>query len=1192
MDFLSDYLHAIQNISESDKEHTHRSALENLFKVILENLTQSHKDFSKIAIIHEPNNDKSENKAGAPDFLIQQNGLSLGYIENKRVNADLAELIDKSNANPKAQIAKYLTLSDNLILTDYLRFLRIAKDDKGKIIITKEITICALNEIQSTLKNKSALETKQSEILDFFALFFSATPKSINTALEFANALAQRTRLIKDNLIENPQNPQISTLYQNFRDILYKDLDFESFCDSFAQTLTYALFLARLNDSQGESIDLYNAKKFIPKSFPLIRAMSGFLDNLDELDSLKWLIKEILSIINHIDPAQITLELNKIADKDLLGDYLHKDPYLHFYETFLSQYDPHLRELRGVYYTPFAVVSFIINAIDYTLKSDFGESKGLGSALENDTITLLDFATGTGTFLLQAFRKALQSTPQNSLHYKPKNLLNRFSGFEFLIAPYTIAHLKISQSFKEEFNAPLSDNEKLNILLTNTIYAKSAKDEQNEKSNLIAGMYELANEFLEAQTLKEKRILIITGNPPYSGASANKGLYEDEVKIAYGLEPNSANLNSEAQRIIKSYFANPNDKAKQKDFRGIYEARKLQNEKTPKWLLDDYVKFIRFAESKIQAQESGIIAIISNNSFLDNPTFRGMRYHLLNTFDKIYIVDLHGNARKKEVAPDGNKDDNVFDIMQGVCISVFVKTGAKNNPSLQGESKSPSLASGESKSLDSSLRDSRSESKQSTPAPSLRGSVSEANTTKQSTIICHTERSEVSQKSNDRDSSLSTKAQNDNRKKAEYDDKLARLYHYDLYGRRKDKYAFLQGNSLKSIAWSELAPKAPFYLFIPQNESLRAEYEKGISVKDIFKLSNVGITSGKDSFCISKSDSQESLQELKNNITKFMNLDCESARKEFDFGDDSKSVWQIQKAKNDLEKTNNNPNNYIKVHYRPFDFRWTYYTSQSSGFLGRPRYEVMKHFLPSDSSLRDLPKANRGNPQNNNIGLVCDRGCKLQQIDNIFVANNVIDLHLTGSGSYIYPLYLIESDSKIENFTPKFRAFVDKKYGERFTPEQILGYIYAILYHKDYREKYVDFLKIDFPKVPFVKSKKDFLALSALGCELVDLHLMRVDLSGESVGEPLFGDLSDKNEKIEKIAYNAESKRLFVNVSLYFDNVSAEVWEYKIGGYAVLDKYLKSHKGESIDYAHFERVIKTLHKSLQIQSKIAEIGIE
>lgn len=1064
---------------------------------------------------------------GGGRYSKSQSGLTLGYIENKRVNANLAELIIESNANPRAQIAKYLTLSDNLILTDYLRFLRIAKDDKGKITITQEITICAINEIQATLKNKSTLQSKQKELLDFFTLFFKYHAKPIISALEFANALAQRTRLVFDILTQNPQNPQISTLYQNFREILYKDLNFESFCDSFAQTLTYALFLARLNDERGETIDLYNAKKFIPKSFPLIRAMSGFLDNLDELDSLKWLIKEILSIINHINPAQITLELNKIADKDLLGNYLHKDPYLHFYETFLSQYDPHLRELRGVYYTPFAVVSFIINAIDSTLKNDFGEAKGLGSALNNDNITLLDFATGTGTFLLEAFRKALDSTPQNSLHYKPKNLLSKFSGFEFLIAPYTIAHLKISQSFKEEFNAPLNDSEKLNILLTNTIYAKSAKDERNEKSNLFAGMYELAQEFLNAQNLKERQILIITGNPPYSGASANKGLYEDEVKIAYGLEPSLANLDKNAQKIIKAYFANPNDKAKQKDFKGIYESRKLQNEKNPKWLLDDYVKFIRFAESKIESQDSGIIAIISNNSFLDNPTFRGMRYHLLNTFDKIYILDLHGNTRKKEKSPDGSKDDNVFDIMQGVCISVFVKTGAKQI--------SP-LPCG----VESNL----------SPLPCGGGLGVGKNTTKS------TNPPPVSPSAREGESNL------------------AQIYHYDLFGRRKDKYAFLQGNSLKSIAWSELAPKAPFYLFIPQNESLREEYDKGWSVKDIFKVSGVGICSKRDNIVFQ--DSKEKLKELLND---FATKSKEEIYRKYDIGKDSRD-WRLESAMEAVKENKDNLDDFImQCHYRPFDFRWTYYINKSRAFMAYPVYDIFKHFLNGE-----------------NVGLIYSRRFALKSGVG-FVNNGLSDLRTwtapgSEGGDCISPLYLLKSDSQIENFTPQFRAFVDKQYGESYAPKVILGYIYAVLYHKDYREKYVDFLKIDFPKVPFVKSKKDFLALSALGRNLIDLHLMRVDLSGESVGEPRFNDLGDKNEKIQKIAYNAKSKRLFVNASLYFEAVSAEVWEYKIGGYAVLDKYLKSHKGESIDYTHFECVIKTLHKSLELESKIAKVAID
>ena len=981
--------------------------------------------------------------------------LTLGYIENKRVNAPLSRLIDESEADPKAQIAKYLTLSDNLILTDYLRFLRVGKAPNGKIQITQELTICALNEIRSTLKSESTLQSKQSELLEFFALFFSSTPKPINTAQEFALCLAQRTKLVKDILIDNPQNPQISTLYQSFRDILYKDLDFEAFCDSFAQTLTYALFLARLNDENGETIDLYNAKKFIPKSFPLIRAMSGFLDNLDELDSLKWLIKEILGIINHIDPTSITKELNKIAQKDLLGSYLHKDPYLHFYETFLSQYDPKLRELRGVYYTPFAVVSFIINAIDCVLKSDFNQNKGLGSALNNDNITLLDFATGTGTFLLEAFRKALESTPQDSAHYKPKNLLSKFSGFEFLIAPYTIAHLKISQSFKEEFNAPLEDNEKLNILLTNTLYDKNEKDEINERTNLFTGMIELANEFLQSQEIKNNNILIITGNPPYNYDSINE---YDYIYTPKDSKP------KKLSKIQAHYFYCGIQQNTNKD-------NKIEpihiNEKNPKGLQDDYVKFIRFAESKIAKQENGIIAIISNNGFIDNPTFRGMRWHLLNTFDKIYILDLHGNARKKEKALDGGKDDNVFDIMQGVCISIFVKTNNQNKPT------PPDI-------------------KVETP-PIIKWETY-SNTPK------------------------------------------CKVYHYDIFGKRKDKYDFLQSNGLDSIAWSEIAPKAPFYLFIPQDESLRNEYDKGISIKDIFSLSSVGITVDKNKLIATNKSLLES--QIKEHYGEF----------------DKRFVQDIA--------------------YRPFDMRKIYYDKAK---VERTRDEVMQHFLGVE-----------------NVGLSIPRQLKSKgEWNHILVTNKIADQALATGGNgpnTIFPLYLIKSDSRSENLTDSFRNFIDTKYGEHFSPEVILGYIYAVLFHKDYREKFLDFLKIDFPRIPFVENKERFLALSALGEQIIHLHLMRGEI--KSISEPLFEKPQNRNEKIEKITYNADKKRLYVNESLYFSNVDKEVWEYKIGGYAVLDKYLKSHKAQSIDYTHFERVISILQQSLSVESQIARIELE
>ena len=419
-------------------------------------------------------------------------------------------------------------------------------------------------------------------------------------------------------------------------------------------------------------------------------------------------------------------------------------------------------------------------------------------------------------------------------------------------------------------------------------------------------------------------------------------------------------------------------------------------------------------------------------------------------------------------------------------------------------------------------------------------------------------------------------------------------------------------------------PQAPFYLFIPQNESLRAEYDKGISIKDIFRISSVGIVSGRDDFCISKTDSDESLQKLKNNITKFINLDSESARKAFNLGKDSRD-WKVQYAQKELKDTNNNPSNYVKIQYRPFDFRWTYYTGKSKGFHCMPRGEVMKHFLGVE-----------------NVALCVSRQTSAiggDEFNTAFIVNKMVDINLyRRGGEQVCPLYLVESDSDsdsahsslrgdstnrrsnpkqstdchemltqnlamtnggnscngkvalIENLTPQFRAFIDTKYGQRFAPEVILGYIYAVLFHKDYREKFLDFLKIDFPRIPFVKSKERFLALSALGEQIIGLHLMRGEI--ESITEPLFDEPQNRNERIEKIAYNAEQKRLYVNESLYFSNVSAQVWGYKIGGYAVCEKYLKSHKGEALDYAHFERIITTLHKSIEIESRIAEIELE
>lgn len=1067
IDIINNYLNSIKNMSEKDKEHTHRSALENLLNEIKDATGNG-----RIKIVHEPNNDKEGR--GAPDFRFEINSLIVGYIENKRVNANLDEIIKSE------QIKKYLELSDNIIITDYLRFIRIDKNGN----ITSEVRLCELSELKNY--NKAFMQSKQlnlkekaNKLFEIFKLFLSHKPKQINSAKEFANALAERTKLLKNSLLEMEGNERVKALYDIFKNTIYSKIDYADFCDNFAQTLTYSLFLAKLN-ANGEKIDLYNLTKFIPKSFPLIRAMSKFLQDLKEVDdknlkTIDWLLIEIVNINNNIDEKLIIEELNKFSLDKNLKLIMNKDPYMHFYETFLSYYNPELREKRGVYYTPQSVVDFIINSIDLILKKDFNKVKGFGDALnQKDSITLLDFATGTGTFLLDSFRKALSYYDKNSAKYKPEELINKFYGFEFMIAPYTIAHLKLSQTLKEEFNYTLDDNERLNIFLTNTLETINIKEEKEKFSILV----DLIKETELAQETKDKNILIITGNPPYSGASANKGIFEEEIRSKY-----KDSLEKEPLAIIRN--------------------GKIEKEKNPKWLLDDYVKFIRFAEMKLNKQkEGGIFGFISNNSFLDNPTFRGMRYSLLKSFDKIYILDLHGNVRKKEISPDGSKDENVFDIMQGVSINIFVRY---SNSSLRERSRS--------------------------------------NPNK---IDCH----------------ASKEARNDNIYSNSDNSNLAKVYHYDLFGKREDKYKFLFDNNLDNIEWKELKFEAPFFLFIPQNEIIKSEYDRGISVKDMFRISNVGIVTSKDAVLIANDK-----EELENKILKNYN--------EFDA-----SFVNI-------------------ISYRPFDKRFIYYDDKK---LERARKDVMEHFLNNK----------------NNIALNVARQSKIiGSWHYCFITNTISDFSLMGGGNtgagYIFPLYIYDTENvrkilreeneevggmfedikhfenkvRIENFTPKFRKFINEKYGE-IKPEEILGYIYAILFHKEYRKKYLDFLKIDFPKIPFVESKDYFLKFAKLGEELYNLHLGNLKIQKE-VGEPMFKDNKNKNGKIVKAIYNENEKDLFVNESLYFKNVDKEVWEYKIGGYQVLDKYLKSHKNENIDYEHFENVIKILTHSIEIEAEISEL---
>ncbi|WP_414600326.1 N-6 DNA methylase [Helicobacter pylori] len=650
---LKEYLESIKDLTTEKNELTHRLSLHNLLSRLKDHFNKEFK------IEHEPKRDQGSQ----PDFRVSFQGLNIGYIENKRVGINLRELL-KSD-----QIRKYLELNPNLMLTDYLNFMWVGKDENNAPFIKKEISIASPDELSKPIKPKPQTER---DLIELFKSFFNHEAAPITNAKDFATHLSPRTRYLKDALIKYQEKTQVSSIFNNFKEYLYEELSFEDFSDALAQTLTYSHFLAKLNHPF-EKINLDNVRSSIPENFAVIREMADFLKKLDGIKEIQWLLNEILSSINHVDMDSILKDLND-----------DKDPYLHFYETFLNAYDPKLRESKGVYYTPDSVVKFIINALDSLLKTHFKDaSLGLKSTLDNENIKLLDFATGTGTFLLEAFRKALEmrKTSDGGISTKEdkyQNLLKQFYGFEYLIAPYAIAHLNLSQAFKEEFKKPLKENDALKIILTNTLIQPSEIAAYRGLNPIFE------TELLNAQEIKkDENILIITGNPPYSGASSNEGLFEWEVKATYGIEPEfqtieiekKVKLTDKIKTLLKNIQAQKQGDSKNalKNLKQIYSKYKLQNERNPKWILDDYVKFMRFAQNKIESLGHGLFGFISNNAFLDNPTFRGLRRSLLECYDELYILNLHGNVRKKEKTPQGAKDENVFNIKQGVSINLFVK---------------------------------------------------------------------------------------------------------------------------------------------------------------------------------------------------------------------------------------------------------------------------------------------------------------------------------------------------------------------------------------------------------------------------------------------------------------------------------------------------------------------------------------
>jgi len=957
--------------------------------------------------------------------------LILGYVENKAIGENLTKVLKSE------QIAKYKSLSNNIILTDYLHFIWINK--YGPLQSESLFDQTDLETLQFRLR-----EDRVDAVKKLLEGFFSTAPEGIGRAQQLALELATRSRLLNDylgkELVRQERQHKEGRLYglfQIFRDQVFHELKLNEFADAFAQMLAYGLFLARLNSDSGP-ITLHNAREYVPVSFRLIRELVDFLTELekDEYRDVRWVVEEVLSIVNGLDLPAIHEDLSfrqrkAISRKVRAFDedehrLFERDPFIYFYEDYLKAYDPAMRKSRGVYYTPPPIVNFIVRAVDDILKDSFGKRDGLA---DHRRVTVLDFACGTGTFLLEIFQRIFDniggSDSGRADLIMREHILKNLFGFEYLIAPYTIAHLKLSQYLTDQKHA-LKDDERLQVFLTNTL-----EPIQPQKNLLLPAV---AAGVEAAQEVKEKPILVITGNPPYSGHSKNKGAW------------------------ITAQIAKYRE--------GFPE---LSKPAQGKWLQYDYVKFIRFAQMKMDGGEfdfinergdvqtikmegvdHGIVGIITNHSWLDNPTFKGMRKSLMATFNQIYVLDLHGNAKKKELAPNGGEDQNVFDIEQGVAISLFVK--------------GPDLERG--------------------------------------------------------------------------------VWHGDLWGKRLAKYQAAALATKSSIGWTHLEPGHPDWLFKPQDVNLGRKYREFWSIPTIFAPMGdpaPGIVTTHDEFAISftRAEAQEKVRAL------VSTADEREARSLFRLC--SQKQWSYEAAKTELPTIDLHGAS-TQLSYRPFDTRWTIW---NSNVAVHRRERVMRHMLAENIAITTSRQAGV-------IGSL--------EFDAVMVVDRPVDFNFyRRGGEYVFPAYLLpllesrgrnSNVRRQENFSTDFRTFLDGRYEHHYTPEEILGYIYAVLHAQTYRARYAELLRTDFPRVPFPEEAGGFETLSVLGWALVQAHLLR------EVPRRGLGAYQGKGgHTIEAVRYSPGEKAVSINKTQFFKPVPQDVWDFHIGGYQVLDKYLKSRKG-------------------------------
>jgi predicted helicase len=857
--------------------------------------------------------------------------------------------------------------------------------------------------------------------------------------------------MLKISESDSSKFTNLSRIKTTFQSLLIHDLDNAKFADIYAQTLIYGLFVARYHDVTPGTFTRSEARDLLAVTNSLLRDFFDHVTGTGFEPALAHIVDEMCDIFRHTNIAHMMHGLYQKQD-------IHThDPVIHFYEDFLSEYDPALRMERGVFYTPAPVVRFIVRAVDDVLVKHFGLADGLADTSkihiqkvektdnkgkkimskeqEVHRVQILDPATGTGTFLNEIISHIHTKMNMNASmwsDYVDTDLIPRLHGFELMMASYTIAHMKLGLTLAETGAKNLKNP--FQIYLTNSL--EEAKTDADVQQNIFnfGIMQSLTQEAIRADEVKrDKPVMIVVGNPPYSGISTNKWEW-----ITAKIE--------DYKYVDGTHFG-----------------------ERKHWLGDDYVKFFRLSESLIERNGEWVLAFISNHGYLDNVTFRGMRWHLIQTFDHIYIVDLHGNSTKNEW------DDNVFDIKTGTAIFIGVKNGEKKKWS------------------------------------------------------------------------------------------NAQVYHIDQYGKRTDKYRWLEENDLSTA--KELVPLAPAYFYIPKDLSLDSEYRAGFGVDEIFPVNVTGIVTAIDKLAIhfTPKEAEELTQKILNSSNPYEEFGIKDQRKH-------KKELRIEELREAFE------NPATEIAYRPFDIQYMYYTKKTECWINSPRYEIMKHILKQD-----------------NISLLVGRQWQVTWDNSwnlVSISNKITDFNnFYRWGALQFPLYLYSENENLEwatrtpNLDPVIWAQIHGAIGDT-TPEEILDYIYAVLHAPKYREKYREFLKSEFPRIPYPTSRESFDALVTLGGELRSLHLMESPLLASSAVRFEW----DGDNVAEKITYS--DGKVYINKTQYFDGVSPVAWEFYIGWYQPAQKWLKDRKWRTLgweDARHYGKIVKALVETSRVMGEVDKV---